>query len=197
MGSGSTASPTHTAQGNIISGTTGKGYKDENANIRVLDNEISTLRQLTAHTLENQTASQPAFNNPSDAGAFNAETGIYEAEGYISVTGLSSTSGTISFGFDGTAAYGRASGLIEARKASSGALEVTTLFTTTPTPVACVTASVNTVAQIKFKIRLRVTTAGTIVPAIAMSQAAAASVAQESWCTFTRINARTSSGNFT
>jgi hypothetical protein len=195
MGSGASASPTHKYGRNLTKNAAVRRIKDDNSNLQFTDYETHQFKQLSAYVLTSTTGAQQVFNTSAN-GAFNAEAAaVYEVEWDIDITAMSGSSGDFSFGFGGTATFSRVNGHIEAIKATTGNFTYTRLFTTTPTPISVVAANTTTSGRARGSAIMHVANAGTIIPQIALGVAATASVSQESWCRFTRINRRTAIGD--
>lgn len=134
---------------------------------------------LTAnYTLTNTVNLQKAFNNTAN-GALTLPTGMYEFEWLAHVTGMSATSGNALFDIlgDGTAGCNNwmhyASG-IDATAPLNAAAQTGSGSYLQETPSNALVATTGTGVFIKLTGMFNVDTAGTIVPSIALTTAAAA-----------------------
>jgi len=159
-------------QGNVIVNVTGKPLDDTQGYFTVGDTPMR-LVQIAAHTLENTTSPQPAFNVPSDAGASNAKAGQrYRWRAQVMMSSLSSSSAAFQFGFGGTATYTRVSFTTLAKK-SGGVGGLSMREFTSVTPADVVSANTSTAGQIVAEGMFVVNAAGTIVPQVALNAATA------------------------
>jgi len=147
------------------------------------------------YTLTSQTTLQKAFNvGASSGGAFSAGTRLYYFEGFLSLSGLSASSGNVSFGFLGTAT------IASLRYTSTGAKASTPTAAlqgnATATASYAVTSSTTAVtAIIKVSGLIRVTSAGTIIPSVGMSVASAATVETNSYFLFEDLGSGTATAS--
>lgn len=129
-----------------------------------------------------------AFNvGTSGNGAFNAQTKLYFFDGYISLSGLSASSGSVSFGFLGTATISAIRYTTAATKAAlpSGGLAANV---TTTSATALTTATTQTSAILRITGQLRVSVAGTVIPAVTGSvNSPSANTDANSWFIFEEI----------
>ena len=133
----------------------------------------------SAYTLTSQTAAQKLFNS-SSLGQITLPVGLYEFECVFSLSGMSATSGSFGFALGGTATFTQA-WLAEASKnALTTASNLQATFNTAAnTTLYSATAIATGFARIRGVIR--VTVAGTIVPQVSLTVAAAAIVGANSW----------------
>ena len=140
------------------------------------------------YTLIDQTAAQPLFNN-SPTGAVTLPVGTYEFECVFSLSGLAS--GTNTFGFDlvsGTSVLGSQSWIASATVNS--ATQDTVSYNTAPN-TALATPQTGTGGYTSIKGIFTVTTAGTLIPSVSLSQASAAVVGINSRFKCNQINSNT------
>ena len=142
------------------------------------------LRQSSDRTLTSNTSQQKIFDTAT-AGAFTAEIGLYKFYAKVRLTGLSASSGTISFGFLGTATS--TIDLAAIAKKAGGLSNAEMVDITSAGGTVLVTASTATQGHMLVEGTVNVTAAGTLIPAITMSVAAAATVKADSFAEFTRI----------
>ncbi|MFM2204464.1 MAG: hypothetical protein RLZZ605_1428 [Bacteroidota bacterium] len=184
----------------ITAGTTSQYYRGDKS-WQTLDRTavglgtVDYMRLLTPYVLSNSTSLQKMFNVGSGGGgSFNASANkTYRFRIEFDVTGLSGTSGTISFGFLGTAVITSISYKMNATKnalATITAANIQSIQTTGATVVT--TATTNTVAKGMLSGTITVTTAGTIQPAIATSiGVTTAQIEANSFCEFIEIGSNT------
>lgn len=141
----------------------------------------------TTYTLTSQIAAQKLFNTSTN-GAITLPTGIFEFECFFTVSSLSSTSGTFSFGFGGAATFTTA-WLSVAQKAATGTPGVAgnIIFATSATPTALTGSNTTTTGMACIKGVIRVTVSGTVIPQLAQTTAAAAVVGANSYFKITQI----------
>jgi len=144
----------------------------------------STFIVLTsANTLTSQTAAQPIFDGgggPTN-GAITLSTGTYFFECGVSLTNMSSSSGSFGFALGGSATITqswRSSAAKPSGLATATAVEQT--FSTTAN-TTLVTANTNTVGMAYINGVIRVTSAGTVIPQVSLSVANAAIVGTNSY----------------
>jgi hypothetical protein len=135
----------------------------------------------SSYTLTSQTAAQKLFN-ATTSGAVTLAAGTYEFECAFALTGMSATSGTFGFAFAGTATYTQAWEAIAAMQATSLATATSPQISfNTAANTALATAGTGTYGTAYISGILRVTVAGTIIPSVSLSQAAAAVVQTNSF----------------
>lgn len=147
------------------------------------------------YNLTNSTALQKAFNTTTN-GALTLEAGVYEFDYFAYITGMSGTSGNITFNPVGagtavTNRWGQQSFGLDnnsplASGARGGSASVTAASTTNIVTSATGTGMVvNTIGM------FRVSTAGTIIPSLTLSQASAAVMKAGSWFRVRRVGLST------
>lgn len=133
----------------------------------------------TAYTLTSTTATQKLFNATTN-GALTLGTGVYDYYCQFLLTSMSATSGNLQFSLKGAGTAGAISGLMyhsgidQLNTAAQNVSGVLLNGPTSLTPMAI--ASAQTTFQGIVRGTTRVTTAGTIIPSVALTTAAAASV---------------------
>lgn len=150
---------------------------------RSVVNEEQLVILGTAYTLTSQTAAQKLFNATAN-GALTLAVGTYQFECFYSLSSMSATSGSFGFALGvGTAVIGSQGWMSIAQKgtatlstATAGQLTYSTAANTT-----LATASTNTTGYAFIKGFFRVTTAGTVVPQVSLTVAAAAVVGAQSY----------------
>jgi hypothetical protein len=145
----------------------------------------SFITLTSPYTLVSQTALQQLFNVPAN-GAFTAEANTsYFFECEFDLSGLSATSGSTSFGILGTASVGstiRYTSVAGSQSSAANLANTLVAYRTVVTAASLYNATANTpVMRAKISGILRVSTGGTIIPAVGMSVAAAAVVSTDSW----------------
>ena len=158
-------------------------------------NKADFMVLLNAYVLSNSTSLQKMFNVGSGSGgAFNATANkTYRFRIEFDLTGLSTTSSTISFGFLGTAVITSINYKMNATKnalATVSAANIQSLQTTAGTVVTA--ATTNATAKGMLSGIIRVSTAGTIIPAVSTSiGVATAQVEVNSYAEFVEIGSNT------
>lgn len=137
--------------------------------------------QATTHVLTSTTAAQAIFNASAN-GAITLPAGLYEIEMSIVIESLSATSGGANLLIGGTVnATFITYNILGARGVTTIALNsgaIASAFGTLP----LLPTSTATSASVFIKAILKVTTAGTFIPQLALGIAAAAHVDQGSYC---------------
>lgn len=138
------------------------------------------ITQNQTYTLTSTTASQRLFNVTTN-GALTIEVGTYEYEALIHLTGMSATTGNISFNIRGAGTATISSALshvvgIDAAAGGAGAAQGGSYWTGTTSSANFVTSAVQTALGASIRGWFRVSVAGTIIPSIALTTAAAAIV---------------------
>lgn len=158
-------------------------------------NKADFMVLLNAYVLSNSTSLQKMFNVGSGSGgAFNATANkTYRFRIEFDLTGLSTTSSTISFGFLGTAVITSINYKMNSTKnalATITAANIQSLQTTAGTVVTA--ATTNATAKGMLSGIIRVSTAGTIIPAVSTSiGVATAQVEVNSYAEFVEIGSNT------
>lgn len=158
------------------------------------DKEI-WLSNTSPYTLTSQTALQKAFNIGTN-GALDAKVRTYKFEGLISLSSLSSSPGTISFGFLGTATVASIRYTHMSMKGTLVSTPFSSLVTTVNQTVLS-NANSNTAGYIQISGIVRISGAGTFIPAVGMSVAAAAVVDANSYFAFTELGTDTATNSTT
>jgi hypothetical protein len=146
------------------------------------------------YTLTSQTAAQKLFN-ASTNGALTLPVGMYEIEAVITITGMSGTSGNGAFSLlgAGTAVLANqeiaAVGLDATTQVTGAAVGGAVLNQVSAFTTNTVTAATGTAMGFTLKGMFDVTTAGTIIPSIALVTAAAAVVKKGSFFKVSKIAA--------
>lgn len=151
----------------------------------------SYIRAGTDQTLTSTTSAQNIFDSPA-GGALTIGLGTYFLEYFIIVTGMSATSGNAAMSMAGTAVLADImafySGIDNTTPGTILDDDVVALQTFT-TAASVVTAGTGTALRLWCKASFECSTAGTIIPSIALVTAAAATVEAGSWCFVERIGA--------
>ena len=130
-----------------------------------------------------------AFNSTTN-GALTLTLGSYLFECFLNLSSLSATSGTIAFGFGGTA-LGRFRYLAVANKTVATATTAVSTFSNTAAATVITTATTTTTGYASIRGSIVITTAGTIIPSIALSVAAANVVVTGSYFNLTPLGSST------
>lgn len=137
--------------------------------------QVSSLIQTSVRNLTSTTSAQAIFD-ASPTGAFNAGVSLYRFRVSVRITGLSGTSGDVSFALGGTAVAGYCYYECVGKKNTTGpaAASLTAGVSTASTPIV----AANILGAIEFVVDgyINVTTAGTLIPQVALGVAAAAVV---------------------
>lgn len=168
---------------------TGIYYDDPAASIRTLrvDEQFACLN--SPYTLTSTTAEQKLFNVPAN-GALTVEAGkTYEFECQFTVSSMSATSGNLKFSPAGTGAASATATITnctysamanDATLATPAAWQNSVIATTTADPITSstdiATASTATVCVVRAHGTIRINAAGTLIPSVALTTAAAAVV---------------------
>lgn len=141
------------------------------------------------YTLTSSTSAQKLFNvGTSSNGTFTASAStLYDFEMFVSLTSLSSTSGSFSFSLGGTATY--TSLLLDTYGSKTATITGSAFIgiMTSASAYQITTNTTGTVGTLRVKGKIRVNGAGTIEPRIALSVASAGVVGANSYCTFREI----------
>jgi hypothetical protein len=134
----------------------------------------------STYTLVSQTAAQKLLNATTN-GTVTMPVGTYEFECQFSISSMSATSGTFGFALGGTATFTQA-WISEAIMTNSGATPGT-VQSTYNTAANTTLTSANTVAAGYARIQgiIRITVAGTIIPQVSLTVAAAAVIGTNSF----------------
>lgn len=176
-----------TAGANLTSPAAGAWEYDGNAFYSTVNNgrgvvpSEQAIRQTTGYTLTSQTAAQQLFDTTAN-GAVTLPAGTYFFECIFTLSSMSATSGTFGFALGGSASLGTM--LWEARAAMTATpATAVTPSVTMNTNLANTALTANSTAAAGYAaIRglMRVNTAGTVIPQVSLSVAAAAIVANNS-----------------
>ena len=128
----------------------------------------------TLHTLANQTAAQ-ALLNATTNGAVTLPTGTFEFECLFSLTSMSSTSGSFGFALGGSATFTQAWQAIADKGVLATASSPQQTFNTAAN-TSLATAGTGTTGECMIKGIITVTGAGTVIPQVSLTTAAAAVV---------------------
>ena len=142
---------------------------------------VQLITLTSAYTLASQTTIQKLFNSPSNGRLTVSGNTTWFFECAFSLTSLSTTSGNIQFGFGGTAAFTRikywATAVKGALTGAGANISIGTTAALTVISASTTTATAHAVIQGKLVIG----TAGTLIPSIGYSVAAAAVVGADSY----------------
>ncbi|HRC61698.1 MAG TPA: hypothetical protein PLX85_00570 [Dehalococcoidia bacterium] len=170
--------------------------------LRVFRDDIGReylLRQDSSYTLTSQTAAQQLFN-ASTNGRITLETGAYEFDIIVALTGMSATSGNATFDLAGTATLGtilwHGIGRDAASDATTGTYAGSYSTDATLTAAPLVTAGTGTTAFFKIEGTFEVTAAGTLQPRILLQTASAAVVTAGSYIKIRKLSGSTSFTTF-
>lgn len=153
--------------------------------------EQNWIQQNAAYTLTSTTAAQKLFN-ASTNGALFVPIGTYQYEAFLYLTSMSATSGNGAFGILGAgtavlaSSLSRSNGLDAA--ASTTGNNTGMYWVGSTSPVNVVTAATATALGVSINGTFKVSTAGTIIPSISLTTAAAAVVETNSYFSATRIS---------
>ena len=128
-----------------------------------------------AYTLNSQTAAQKLLNGTSN-GTVTLPVGTYQFESRFSLTSLSATSGSFGFALGGTATFTQGWEAIASQPAALATATAAQTTYNTAANTALTLASTNTTGHAIIKGIVRVTVAGTIIPQVSLTIAAAAIV---------------------
>jgi hypothetical protein len=145
--------------------------------------KMAQFVQLTAsYTLTSQTAAQKLFNATA-SGTLTLAIGTYYFNGWFGITGMSTTSGSFGFALGGTATFTQAWTSSANKVATGTSATAASGFTTSNTAAntSLVTANVNPDGYAYVEGVIRVTVAGTLIPQISLTVAAAAVIAANSF----------------
>jgi len=148
------------------------------------------LRLITTNTLTSNTSAQNLFNigyNGGTAGEIPIEAGLYDFEIKLYGTNFSATSGFISFNFGGTSVIDSILYYSYVSKASGVGVGVAVPITRAITTVSQITlTNTGTVCHGVLNGTIAISTAGTIIPQITMSQASASVIQPNTQITFSK-----------
>ncbi len=176
-------------------------FYDDGANINTVYRKLdSFISQVSDYTTTSQTAAQKIFNTTTN-GAFNTVANTtYTLDCWITATGISSSSGTWSFGLGGTAVVTSANLRLESNRVAVNTISTASSiqYTTSVSATAGTAASTTTAGYFRITGMIRATTAGTLIPQTSVSVASAVVIKAGSYCSFNVLgsNAVTSVGNW-
>ena len=146
----------------------------------------------TAYTLTSQTAAQKAFNSSTNGQLTVAAGTTYYFEGFISLSSMSSTSGSFGFALGGTATLTSIQWHSMANKAAlATAASAQMTVNTTNANTALATANTTTTGYMKVWGIVRINASGTIIPQVSLGVAAAAIVGVNSYFKLIPVGANT------
>lgn len=143
----------------------------------------------SAYTLTSTTSFQQLLNTTTN-GAVTLPVGDYFFDCGFSLTGMSSTSGSFGFGFGGTAGFTQSWAAVAAKGGALNQIAPQMAFATSNT--TNLITNTNTFGTASIRGSISVTTAGTLVPKVALSVAAAAVVGAGSYFRIQSVNSATS-----
>ena len=157
---------------------------------------VALSEQYTAlssnYTLTSQTAAQKLFNATAN-GAVTLAVGTYEFECNFALTGMSATSGSFGFALGGTATFTQGWTSIAAVQATSLATATSPQITfNSAASTTLATAGTGTFGNAHIMGIIRVTVAGTVIPQVSLTVAAAAVVQANSFIRIRSIGVSTS-----
>ena len=156
-------------------------YTSHSASERGVSPSVQLITLTSAYTLTSQTALQKLFNVPTNGAVTVAGNTTYMFDLAISLTAMSATSGTYSFGWLGTAVYTRVKWWALANKGAATPVAALQTMSTNTAATAVVAATTTATGQATIRGKLVIGTGGTIIPAIGLSVAAAAVVGVDSY----------------
>ena len=134
----------------------------------------------SAYTLTSTTSAQKLFNASAN-GALTLQPGTYFFECEFDLSALSATSGTFSFALGGTATFTTKYNSQAVKEIAGQPTSPQAVSSTSAAATALATANTNTAGSAIIRGVIRVTTAGTVIPQVALGVAAAAVVGANSW----------------
>jgi hypothetical protein len=145
----------------------------------------------TAYTMVSQTAAQKAFNNPTGGALTVLASTLYFFEGMFNLSAMSVSSGSFGFAFGGTAT--RTSELWEAIAKKTAPATAAAPQTSLNTAANTTLATASLIATGYFTVRgvVKINAAGTLIPMISLTVAAAAVVGVNSYFRLTPMGANT------
>jgi hypothetical protein len=137
----------------------------------------------TTRTLTSQTAAQQIFAQTTH-GAVTLPVGTYEFEVFVPVSGLSATSGSFGFALGGTATFNQDWWSLANKLGANGTPETAQMLFGTAAVTTLATASTATSGMFWIRGTIRVSVAGTVIPQISLTVAAAGTVGVGAYCFF-------------
>ena len=170
---------------------TGKLYFTHNDTERGVIPAYQFFKPTSAITLVSQTAAQPIFNSITNGAVTLKSSTNYIFEMLLSITNLSSTSGTLGFAIGGGATFTSIAWHSIASKVNNlaNAASHQNTFNLTTSNAQLVTASAFTSAYVRVWGSVRINAGGTFIPQITLGVAAAATINTESYFTITALSA--------
>lgn len=156
-----------------------------------LDSQISTL--INSYTLTSTTASQAVF--PATQNTLTVEaSSTYMVDALIHISGMSATSGNYTFSFLGAGTATVSSARIhiigvDSTTPTTAAAQDGALMTGAASTGAVLVAAAGTASVARFSGLLRTGTAGTLIPSVSLTTAAAALVNLGSYISMSRVGA--------
>jgi len=141
--------------------------------------EIISAISTTTKTLSADTTAQAILNTSANGAVDAAANTFYEFECYFELSAMSAVSGNFSFKIGGTAGIEFINQVAEARKTALASLATPGTpqsARSTSILIACTSNNTSTSGYAVITGRFKTTTAGTIIPEVVLSQAAAAVV---------------------
>lgn len=153
----------------------------------------------TAYTLTSQTAAQKMFNSPTNGAVAVQASTAYLFDCFFSLTAMSATSGSFGFALGGTATLTAQAWWAQAVKAALATATALLGSYNTAAATTLATANTTTTGHCRIWGKVRVNAAGTLIPQVSLTQAAAAIVGVDSYFRIWPIGAASvqSVGNWT
>jgi len=147
----------------------------------------------SSYTLANSTSAQKLFNASSNGALTVAASTAYWVDGEFDITGLSSSSHTVEFGFGGTATFTSLKYTADTNTGAAGTLAAwQTVVVTSASATALMAAGTSTTFQARLRGILRVNAGGTLIPQVTqLTASAAAVVSANSWIRLTPVGSST------
>jgi len=141
-------------------------------------------------TLVSQTAAQAILNGTTN-GAVTLPIGTYEFDCFFSLTALSATSGAFGFALGGTATFTQAWWAIADKPTALATAATPQMTFDTAANTLIASAATGTVGYAQITGIIRVTVAGTVIPQVSQTTAAAAVVGANSFARFRPVGSAT------
>lgn len=159
--------------------------------VDVIEAKVQGLYLSAAYTLTSQTAAQKLFNSSTN-GAITLQPGTYRFRVRAFITGMAAGSNTFGFALGGTATFTQSWDAMANKAVAAAAVGTPTInYGNTAANAALVTAVAVTTGWFSIEGIIRVTVAGTVIPQVSLSVAAAAIVGDKSFCEFERVGSAT------
>ena len=168
-------------------------YTQQNLSRQVIDCEQLITLTTAYTTAGGTTALQKLFNSPTNGTLTVAGNTSYFFECFFTLSSMSATSGTFSFGLGGTATYTRVLYNVTGLKttAITAQAAITSIYTVATSSVVGGAANTSTLGFAYVKGKIVIGTGGTIIPSFATSVAAASVVGNDSYFRITPIGLNT------